>query len=164
MTRPLGPWPVRVDEGQFYIAPESTHAKGLDKRMERALDHACKNAGLIGSSEDTACVLAGINCGTIMLSVLRTDTDPGPDPAPWDETEETDLTSSTGDFRYSALMGNTGEDPQEPYETNLAHAGPGTYRLRLHARGRDTNPDGVQDDDEPIAEHYLLQVWPKRTL
>ncbi|MFG2629816.1 hypothetical protein [Streptomyces sp. NPDC048473] len=60
-------------------------------------------------------------------------------------------------------MGDTGEDPQEPYETNLAHAGPCEYRLRLHARGRDINPDGVQDEDEPIAEHYLLQVWPKRT-
>lgn len=60
-------------------------------------------------------------------------------------------------------MGNTGEDPREPYETYLAHAGAGTYRMRLHARDRDINPDGVQDEDEPIAEHRLFQVWPKRT-
>ncbi|MER5618567.1 hypothetical protein [Streptomyces sp. NPDC002215] len=164
MTRLLGPWPVRVDEGQFYIAPDGNCTEVPEKRMERALVHAYKNAGLIGSCKDIGCVLAGINCGTVLLSALQTDADPGPDSAPCDETEETDLTSSTGDFRYSALMGNTGENPQEPYEINLAHAGPGKYRLRLHARGRDINPDGVQSEDEPIAEHYLLQVWPQRTM
>jgi len=131
--------------------------------MERALDRAYTGAGLIGSCKDTACVLAGINCGTILLSVLQADADPGPDTATWEEAEETDLATPTGDFRCSALMGDTGEDPQEPYETNLAHAGPGEYRLRLHARGRDINPDGVQDEEEPITEDYLLQVWPKRT-
>lgn len=161
MTRLFGPWPVRVDEGQFCIAPEGNYAEVPDKRMERALDHAYKGAGLIGSCKDIACVLAGINCGTVLLSVLQADTDPGPDTAPWDEAEEADLTAPTGDFRYSALVGDTGEDPREPYETNLAHAGPGEYRLRLHAQGRDSNPDGVQDEDEPIAEQYLLQVWPK---
>ncbi|MGW3493538.1 hypothetical protein [Streptomyces sp. NPDC001020] len=82
---------------------------------------------------------------------------------PWDEVEEADLATPAGDFRYSALMGNTGEDPQEPYETNLAHAGPCEYRLPLHARGRDINPDDAQDENEPITEHYRLQVWPKHT-
>ncbi|MFE7430065.1 hypothetical protein [Streptomyces sp. NPDC057545] len=163
MTHLSGPWPVRVDEGQFYIAPEGDIAEVPEKRAEHALDRAYENACLIGSYQDIACILAGINCGTVLLSVLQADTDPGPDTAPWDEAEEVDLHAPTGDFRYSALMGNTGEDPQEPYETNLAHAGPGEYRLRLHARGRDINPDGVQDENEPITEHYLLQVWPTHT-
>ncbi|MGW3167875.1 hypothetical protein ACWC9Q_34790 [Streptomyces sp. NPDC001142] len=160
MTHLLGPWPVRVDEGQFYIAPTDTIAEIPEPQLERALDRAYENAGLLGSHKDVACVLTGINCGTVLLSVLQAETDPGPDTAPWDDVAETVLDAPVGGFRYKALMGNTGEGPQEPYETNLAHAGPGAYRLRLHARGRGINPDGVQDQDEPITEHYLLQVWP----
>ncbi|MEV0095131.1 hypothetical protein [Streptomyces sp. NPDC050738] len=55
---------------------------------------------------------------------------------------------------------NEDSDDMDAYEVNLAFNGPGTYRMRLHAHGRDTNPDGVQEDSKPIAEHYLLQVWP----
>ncbi len=39
----------------------------------------------------------------------------------------------------------------------LTPAGPGSYRVRVHARGRDTAPDGVAE--EPL-EDYLLTVWP----
>ncbi|MCZ0991775.1 hypothetical protein [Streptomyces diastatochromogenes] len=34
--------------------------------------------------------------------------------------------------------------------------GPGDYRLRLHARGRDTAIDLAPDE---ITEWYLIQVW-----
>ncbi|MEU9125956.1 hypothetical protein AB0C96_40150 [Streptomyces sp. NPDC048506] len=51
-------------------------------------------------------------------------------------------------------------DDLAAYEVNLAFNGPGSYRMRVHARGRTVDPDGVQDDDEPIAEHYLVQVRP----
>ncbi|WP_060884893.1 hypothetical protein [Streptomyces caniscabiei] len=112
MPRLLGPWPVRVDEGQFCLAPEGDFTDIPAKRAEHALDRAYDGDGLLGTAEDVAC----------------------------------------GD---SALMGERGD-------INLAHAGPGTYGLRLHARGRDADPDGVQDEDEPITERYLLQVWPSR--
>ncbi|MEU8543144.1 hypothetical protein AB0C52_24705 [Streptomyces sp. NPDC048717] len=164
MPRLLGPWPVRVDEGQFCLTPAGDIAEVPEARLERALDHAYDTGGLIGSHHDTVCVLTGINCGEVLLSVLRADTDPGPDKAPWDDIAEAPLHAPAGTLHYTALMGNTGEEPQEPYETNLAHAGPGEYRLRLHARGRSINPDGVQGEGEPVTEHYLLQLWPQRAL
>ncbi|MEU8470568.1 hypothetical protein AB0F30_22160, partial [Streptomyces sp. NPDC029006] len=37
------------------------------------------------------------------------------------------------------------------------HDGPGDYRLRIHARGRDTAIDLAPDD---VTEWYLIQVWP----
>ncbi|MEV4342725.1 hypothetical protein [Streptomyces sp. NPDC049590] len=40
---------------------------------------------------------------------------------------------------------------------SLVAAGPGSYRLRVHARGRDLAVDLVPDT---ITEHYLLQCWP----
>ncbi|MEU6169994.1 hypothetical protein [Streptomyces tanashiensis] len=51
-------------------------------------------------------------------------------------------------------------DDMEAYEINLVFDGPGGYRMRLHARGRELCPDGVRDEDGPAAEHYLLQVRP----
>ncbi|MCE0446635.1 hypothetical protein LT493_24490 [Streptomyces tricolor] len=41
---------------------------------------------------------------------------------------------------------------------DLAAAGPGTYRLRVHARGRDQAVDLAPDT---VTEHYLLQCWPQ---
>lgn len=35
--------------------------------------------------------------------------------------------------------------------------GPGDYRLRIHARGRDTTIDLAPDE---ITEWYLIQAWP----
>lgn len=155
MPRLLGPWPVRVDEGQFYLAPEGDFTDIPAKRAEHALDRAYDGDGLLGTAEDVACVLTGINSGAVLLSALLVDKDPGHDPGVWDDIATTELVSPRGDFRDSALMGERGD-------INLAHAGPGTYGLRLHARGRDADPDGVQDEDEPITERYLLQVWPSR--
>ncbi|MFI8243407.1 hypothetical protein ACIF83_40240 [Streptomyces sp. NPDC085866] len=39
----------------------------------------------------------------------------------------------------------------------LSFIGPGNYRLRIHARGRDTAIDLAPDD---VTEWYLIQAWP----
>ncbi|RRR82655.1 hypothetical protein EHS43_16310 [Streptomyces sp. RP5T] len=39
----------------------------------------------------------------------------------------------------------------------LSFTGPGDYRLRVHARGRDTAIDQAPDQ---ITEWYLIQAWP----
>ncbi|MFE9500290.1 hypothetical protein [Streptomyces collinus] len=39
----------------------------------------------------------------------------------------------------------------------LSFSGPCHYRLRTHARGRDTTIDLAPDD---ITEYYLIQTWP----
>ncbi|MFF9402640.1 hypothetical protein [Streptomyces sp. NPDC014744] len=81
MAHLLGPWPVRVDEGQFCIAPTDTAAEIPEEQLERALDRAYENVGLFDSHKDVACVLTGINCGSVLRSVLQADTGPGPDTA-----------------------------------------------------------------------------------
>ncbi|MFF9431268.1 hypothetical protein [Streptomyces sp. NPDC014746] len=79
---------------------------------------------------------------------------------PWEDAAELDYTSTTERAHRAACMGPDEEsDDMEVYNIDLAFAGPGDYRIRLHARGRGINPDGVQEESEPIAEHYLLQVW-----
>ncbi|WP_229877020.1 hypothetical protein [Streptomyces bluensis] len=39
----------------------------------------------------------------------------------------------------------------------LSFDGPGDYRLRVHARGRDTAVDLAPDE---LTEWYLIQAWP----
>jgi hypothetical protein len=39
----------------------------------------------------------------------------------------------------------------------LSFNGPGDYRLRIHARGRDTAVDLAPDE---VTEWYLIQAWP----
>lgn len=41
---------------------------------------------------------------------------------------------------------------------SLAVQGPGAYRLRVHARGRDRAVDHTVMDD--VVEFYLIQSWP----
>ena len=77
----------------------------------------------------------------------------------WEDVVEFSLTTQD-DLRIWPLF-------DEPLDPDLAHAGPGTYRLRLHARGRDKTEEaysleGIPDPeaDELSAEEHLLQVWP----
>ena len=70
----------------------------------------------------------------------------------WDEVVDVSLTAPVGQLRPAALM--AGSDPFPV----LTVAGPGEYRVRVHANGRDTNIDGV--DTEP-RERYLVLAWPE---
>jgi hypothetical protein len=45
----------------------------------------------------------------------------------------------------------------DPHDLPPLTTAGGDWRVRVHARGRDTDVDGVAR--EPF-EHYLVQVWP----
>ncbi|GGY50857.1 hypothetical protein GCM10010384_66030 [Streptomyces djakartensis] len=51
-------------------------------------------------------------------------------------------------------VGDLGLDEELPV---LSFNGPGDYRLRIHARGRDT---AVDLTPEEVTEWYLIQAWP----
>ncbi|WP_269856980.1 hypothetical protein [Streptomyces sp. RPT161] len=65
------------------------------------------------------------------------------------DTDEADLES----------LGGAIED--EPEEMPISAAGPGWYRLRVYARGRDQGAEAIDldIDDDPV-EEYLIQSWP----
>lgn len=69
----------------------------------------------------------------------------------WDEIIDHSVETATGALRVTSVMTDAPDLPL------LTPQGPGTYRVRVHARGRDSTPDGVADD--PV-EDYLLIVWP----
>ncbi|MEU1302568.1 hypothetical protein [Streptomyces shenzhenensis] len=110
--------------------------------------------GLIFSKPGLAVVLVGINSGVVNTTVEvyrhpvgRLDTDE------WDEVVDHSIESISGQMRVTVLM----DDP--PELPTLTPFGPGPYRVRVHARGRDRSTDGHVS--EPV-EDYLLQIWPGR--
>ncbi|GHA42932.1 hypothetical protein GCM10010329_77300 [Streptomyces spiroverticillatus] len=152
-----GPYRFAVAENQFYLLEDDD----LDRVKNRTVS-AAGNNGLVAGGVDHAVALAGISAGPAMISF-----DLAPDPLaadssrPWEDVAAFDYTSTLGVTHLATAMGPDEEsDDLEAYEVNLAFNGPGNYRMRLHAQGRTLHPDGVQEEDEPIAEHYLLQVWP----
>lgn len=109
--------------------------------------------GLVRAMSVGATIYTGIDTGNVRVTaVTREDAPADIDPGPWDEIVETSIFSAHGQLRVDSPQ--TGlVDTLPP----LSPHGPGSYRLRVHVRGRDTNTDGVQE--EPT-EDYLVIIWP----
>ena len=96
-------------------------------------------------------VYCGISDGPVRLRAEVATTPPPLDAAGWDEVAEIAFDAPSGGVRVVPLF----EDPvpEIPILTN----GPGTYRARVHARGRATALNRFVDAP---TEDYLIQLWP----
>jgi hypothetical protein len=93
-------------------------------------------------------VITGLQSGTITVTAQAVQAPPG-DVAPgWDVIAETDLYCPEGIISVSDWAG-----PDHPELGELAIAGPGRYRLRVHARNREAG-------QERSAEQHHLLIWP----
>ncbi|WP_409461719.1 hypothetical protein [Amycolatopsis sp. GA6-003] len=109
--------------------------------------------GLVGADFSGAVVLTGIANGWVNVAVQLLDTAPGlVETDDWDEVAEVSVDSEDGEL----VVHGRGEDPP-PGLPELAHAGPGSYRLRVHARGRDIAAH--HNAEEPV-ETYRISAWP----
>ena len=97
-------------------------------------------------------VFTGISSGPVFVIVDARDTPPESiELADWEEVVEVSTHASVGRMVVSGVFSDA---PPLPV---LTTAGPGDYRVRLHARGRDRAVDlGVI---EPT-EDYLVIAWP----
>ncbi len=101
-------------------------------------------------------VFTGISSGPVLVAVDARNAQLGtPDAGAWDEIVEVSVRAPAGRMVVSSLFTDAPELPV------LTTAGPGDYRVRLHARGRDTAVDlGVT---EPV-EEYLVIAWPSQPM
>ncbi|WP_051947370.1 hypothetical protein [Streptomyces scabiei] len=117
------------------------------------VDTADWSNGLAAPMSHGAVILTGIRTGDVQVTAeahntpLQTD-----DHASWEEIVEVSVLCESGQLLVESLDLGPAEDLPD-----LASAGSGWYRIRVHAHGRNTNPDGT--DSDPI-EHYLLTAWP----
>ncbi|MEU3961887.1 hypothetical protein AB0F42_19015 [Streptomyces buecherae] len=135
---------IRVDHNQYLIY-DATGPVTTDERDTTA-------DGLTTLRDGQLAIQTGIHSGDIHATIQPHTHQPEPAPGDWDEIIEISLHSPSGEL----LLGATMHDLDEEL-ASLATSGPGPYRLRIHARGRDTAVDLTPDD---ITEHYTIQAWP----
>ncbi|QKW36268.1 hypothetical protein HUT06_21370 [Actinomadura sp. NAK00032] len=111
--------------------------------------------GLVWVSPGRMVVMTGTDSGDIGVEIEVTDHAPPPDLDDWDDAVEVsaDITGTT--VELSAPVGIS--------VTELRLPAPGTYRFRVHARGRDAGHDAEYidaDEGDTIVEHHKIQIWP----
>ncbi|WP_409097281.1 hypothetical protein [Streptomyces scabiei] len=107
--------------------------------------------GLVSAVDGAIEVSTGIHTGDVRVTVELHAAKPEP-AADWEEIAEISWRSPSGE----ALVAPPMDDPVDL--PSLASRGPGHYRLRVHARGRDKAVDHTVVDE--VVESYLLQSWP----
>ncbi|MFZ3493388.1 hypothetical protein ACODT5_09215 [Streptomyces sp. 5.8] len=141
MTEPAVIW---VNDGMFPITGGS----------DRSVESADWSNPLAAPMSHGAYILTGIHTGRVNVRTRITSTPPPADTGEWEEVVEVSVHAEEVDLALSYFGG---EGPSEP--PALSDQGPGRYRIRVHARGRSLEPDGVSE--EPI-EDYLITAWPQQ--
>ncbi len=129
------------------------HSFGLLDNGELPIDSGSWSNGLIKVMDVGALIYTGIDRGYVRLMLDLTTQPPAQvDAGPWDEIVEVSITCDEGSLRIDSFE----QGPPDDLPL-LSTGGPGSYRVRVHARGRDLKYDMVSND--PI-EDYLLIIWP----
>jgi hypothetical protein len=114
------------------------------------------STGLAGAMHNCALICTGADRGPVTVTAEALDTAPDlADVDDWDDVAEISLTAPVGRLAVHQLLYLPGETP--PDLPVLSPTGPGTYRLRIHTRGRDAHHDQVVDTP---TEEYHLVCWP----
>lgn len=133
------------------VAVEYHHFQITDPDGPVADDVDASVTGLVSASGGIIEVSTGIHTGDVRVTVELHLQRPEPGTG-WEEIAEISCTSSSGELLVTSFMDESADLP------SLAVQGAGTYRLRVHARGRDRAVDHTVIDD--VVEFYLIQSWP----
>lgn len=144
--------------GQVYVQYAQYYVRDVDADKPAPSPERGGN-GVISVAPDAALLTCGIHTGDVPVTVELWDSAPPLDTGAWDEAAEVSFHSTTGAAEVVAPMGPPPEWDEDA-EVNLPFAGPGSYRLRIHVRGRDDRRDGVVAEGDDPVEVHLIQVWP----
>ena len=128
---------VEVDHDQFVVSHDDTDT----------LDVQAKGT-LIEVGPGFLATYSGVSYGPARVTVQVWRAEPAADYDNWEVVEESVITTSAA-IDVRTLEGRPSE--------GLEPIASGSYRVRAHARGRDTATS--QEVTEPV-EDYLLQFWP----
>lgn len=141
-----------VERGSGRVPVQYHQFNISDEEGPTAPDLAYEHNGLVQVTDGVTVVHTGIHTGDVDVTVTFHETAPAPGNDDWQEIVELSAHSASGDLMVRGLMDDL--DEELPV---LSFNGPGDYRLRIHARGRDTAVDLAPDE---VTEWYLIQAWP----
>ncbi|WP_448060438.1 hypothetical protein [Cellulomonas hominis] len=99
-------------------------------------------------------IITGVVAGPVNVTVVTSDSaPPEPDHGDWQDVCSVSVRVLAGPLVLSGPL-----DSPSPSSARLDLHGPGDYRIRIHARGRDTSYDLAV---EAPCEDYLVEVWPE---
>lgn len=104
--------------------------------------------------DNEASVRTGIASGYVRVWGEALSSRPSAVADGWEDVAEVSLRVSSGPLRFEGMEKSIGP------EVRLDAHGPGEYRVRIHANGRDTDVDASRLD--PV-EDYLIRAWPEET-
>ncbi|MFB4317269.1 hypothetical protein [Actinomadura sp. 21ATH] len=126
-----------------------------------------RSNGLVSAHPGIALVFTGVHTGEVIVHAEVLEGPPAIQVAAWEEVVEVSMQAPYGEMRLTGLFTETDSEHRYPL---LTQHGPGDYRFRIHARGRDaadsfvTESDaweyGELPEDAPPPEEYLIMVWP----
>lgn len=137
--------------GTALVDAQYHHFQITDPQGPLAGDLDSAHNGLVSASGGAIEVTTGIHTGSVRVTVELHSQRPDV-AADWEEIAEISCHSPSGEVLVTHFMDDPADLP------SLASQGPGPYRLRVHARGRDRAVDQTLVDD--VVESYLIQSWP----
>lgn len=151
MTNPL------VDASQVVPVDVGYSQFGVLDDAEYNYDSGLFTNGLIRVMDTGAMILTGIDRGEVRVSVSIFEGPVATRPAltDWEEISEVSVYAPAGLLRVQSFEFDV--DPGLPV---LSAFGPGSYRLRVHACGRDVARGRVILVGEQATEDYLVMCWP----
>ena len=96
-------------------------------------------------------IYTGVHSGPIALTVEVLEEHPGAAAPDWEDVHEVSLTLPAGRAFFNTPMASAAQDVG-----SIANEEKGSYRVRLHASGRDAAFDLVVDAP---TEQHLVQLW-----
>lgn len=148
MERVLLDQVVETDYGQFDLV--WTESGGFDGNFDRFF--ASQVNGLVGASDpDGVYINLARRSGGSPVNIVLMDEAPVSDEASWEDVVEVSFILPEGrDMRWITWAGESGG--------MLGAIPPGSYRLRVSARGRDQGH--AHEFSEHLVDAYLFQMWP----
>ncbi|SEK55886.1 hypothetical protein [Streptacidiphilus jiangxiensis] len=111
-----------------------------------------ENNGLVYREDGALLIVTRADAGATEVTVACYSEEPERDAGTWEAVAEASVTAKGGELLLQQLtVGPTGDFPI------LSACGPGDYRVRIHARGRD---EASHLRPDTVTEFYLLQTWP----
>ncbi|MDI6104681.1 hypothetical protein QLQ12_39430 [Actinoplanes sp. NEAU-A12] len=136
---------LEVHDRLFALADQS------DMRFETA----DWSTGLIAPMNAGAAIHAGVYRGRVTVTAVASREEPplaGADQ--WDDIAEVSVNATAGALQVHQLQYGVTDAP--PTLPDLSLDGPGWYRVRVYAHGRDVHHDAFEDDS---GERYRIESW-----